>query len=135
MLQVRDNVMLAGELDDEFVTRIAGTDALVIDLRGDDQVGDERVRLAELDVDYIHYATGGSTPSPEHVLGFAQLLTAAGSREVVVHCVSGNRAGMMWAAHRIASGATLEAAQDEVGPIVTKEPIREAIKGFAVESD
>lgn len=127
-LVVSEQVTLAGALNEEFMASLEGTGTLVIDLRTAPELGDEPAQLERLGVDYVNLPIGRSVQSvPE----FSALLVAAGKRDVIVHCASGNRAGMLWAAHLIANGEELDDALQAVKPIVTKQPVEDAIVEFA----
>jgi len=50
---------------------------------------------------------------------------------VVVHCASGNRAGMLWGALQVSDGASLTDVQSELSGVLTKAPAIEGLEAFA----
>jgi rhodanese-related sulfurtransferase len=58
------------------------------------------------------------------------LLEANANRSVVMHCGTGNRAAMIWAALQMNQGQTADAVLASVGPLVTREPVEAAIRAY-----
>ena len=133
-LQVSPRVVLAGALSKDAVTTLRATQAIVIDLRHPQEGATDEARLmARHGIPWINLPQGRDTPSVEDVAYLDDVLAAWPGRNVVLHCATGNRAGKLWASRRIAQGATVEAAIEEVAAIVTMAPVRSAI-GAPVES-
>jgi rhodanese-related sulfurtransferase len=129
--QVAPNVLLAGELTEAGISALAGRGFLVVDLR----TADEGAEIEAEQLDREGIARAGLPVSKGlsrgQVAEFEQLLEENGERRIIVHCASGNRAGILWAAHLIEKGASLPEAQLRVAEIVTKEPARGAIEDYA----
>jgi uncharacterized protein (TIGR01244 family) len=131
--QVSPTVMLAGKLGPgaEDVLR-ASSIGTVIDLRtADEGTAAEQARLEASGFRYIAFPTPGTALAPERLAAFASLLMTESQRPVLLHCASGNRAGLMWALYRLDQGVPLATVLDEVAPVVTKDEVRAAIEAHA----
>ena len=132
VLQVSERVTLAGELQAGAAEQLASTGTLVVDLRSADQGASAEAReLALASVDYINLPQSAAAPTRADVMFLEELLAARGDQRVVIHCSSGNRAGLVWGALMLEQGAELANVLDAVGPIATKAPIRESIGEYA----
>lgn len=129
--QVSERVTLAGKLNPEALESLAGDGALVIDVRGlDEGIAAEQTMLEGLQGHYAHLPVPRKAPSQETVDALGRLLEGSGNRSVVIHCSSGNRAGLLWASHLISNGTALEKALEEVKPVTTKPKIITAINTY-----
>jgi protein tyrosine phosphatase (PTP) superfamily phosphohydrolase (DUF442 family) len=61
----------------------------------------------------------------------AVLADAPSESVVVLHCASGNRAGMMWAAGQVKQGRDLEEVLEQVSSVVTKAQAIDAVRAYA----
>ena len=129
--QVSQWVTLAGRIDHYSAESLKRDNTLVIDLRlAEEGLADEQDRLAKASVAYVHLPTERKVPNREQVRRLAKLLDDNPGRPILLHCSSGNRAGMLWAANLIEQGMTAAEALERVQPIVSKEPIRQAIRDY-----
>ena len=135
-LRVDDRVTLAGELEPAAVETLDALGALVVDLRAADEdgVAESRARFAGTAVRLVPLALDREAPNRAVVRQFAELLDSA-VKPVVVHCRSGNRAGLLWAIHLLEQGVPPEDALSAVDGIVTSDAIRESIANYAVRHE
>ncbi len=131
-LQVSDQVTLAGSLRSGAVEELAARNALVVDLRGTSEGADVEARdLALAGVTYVHLPQSAAPPPAQDVAFLRDLLAVNGDRPVIIHCSSGNRAGLLWGAYRLEQGRALPDVLAEVAPIATRAAIQEAIAQYA----
>lgn len=83
---------------------------------------DERVRKAGLD--YVSIEVPTKAPTPAQVEIFAGYVNDPATYPILVHCISSNRVGAMWALYRAANGVPGEIAIQE-GRTVGLKPSRE----------
>jgi uncharacterized protein (TIGR01244 family) len=134
LVAVSDNVMLAGALSPDAATQLHGTATVVIDLRtAAEGTAEESHALWRAGVTYINLPTTGAVPNPADVELFDSIIAANAGRPILVHCASGNRAGLLWAAHLLDTGASLPQARQAVAQVVTKAPVEAAIDGYAAQ--
>ena len=131
-LAVNAQVTLAGYPDNSLIEHIRENQGLVIDLRTTDEYANAP-SLASAGLEVVSLPIGEG-PLTETVAAFQSVVEAAGERKVWVHCASGNRAGLLWAAYQIEQGVDTEAAIDAVRPIATKKRTRQAIRNYASQS-
>lgn len=131
-LQVTPEVTLAGALSPMAAKLLAAGNTLVVDLRGDDEGADAEARALVLaGVDYVQLPQTAKPPATRDVDFLRDLLAANAHRPVVIHCRSGNRAGLLWGAYRLDQGGALPDVLEEVAPIATSQVIRQAIADYA----
>jgi protein tyrosine phosphatase (PTP) superfamily phosphohydrolase (DUF442 family) len=131
-LQVTETVTLAGLLPDAMIPSLQEEDVLVIDLRTPDEgIQTEVDLLSAENVEYVNIPVGRSPLERATVDRFSQLINGNFERKILVHCSSGNRAGILWAAYLIDKGVPVIDAVDKVLPVVTKEPAHQAILDYA----
>ncbi len=131
-LAVSDRVTLAGRLKPRSTAQLAAQNAMVIDLRAAAEEGrseDER-RLRDSNVRYHNIPMSGAVVSEKEVAALQRLLTSDPTSPVVLHCASGNRAALLWAALQITQGADRAVTIDQVAPIINSEAIVPAINSF-----
>ena len=135
-LRVGERVTLAGALKTDAVDTLRHEDAVVVDLRhADEGTSTERNRLADAGVTYYHLPMGGAAPEPATVATLAALLNDHPEQPLVIHCASGNRAGLLWASYLIDTGTSVEDALQAVAPIAVRASIRESIREYAIAND
>ena len=130
---IGDKLVIAGLLDlDALRTDFPGS-VLVVDLRTTSEgVTDEQVKAEKLGMKYRNIPVTGATILDEQVTALDDLLADASSESLVVlHCASGNRAGMMWAAGQVKHGRDLEDVLEQVAPVITKAPAIDAVRAYA----
>ena len=139
-IQVTAQVTLAGVMHPQQLSDAFSRGALVVDLRTPleiEQAVSETISATRdtpdgppPGLDYINLPMDERGVTPALMTAFQQIRIAAGERPIIVHCASGNRAGVLWAAHLMESGVTRDAALATVRPIVTKEPAVQAILDY-----
>lgn len=133
-LAVRDGVVLAGELDPAALDALEGTGAVIVDLTtGAEAASTERDRIAALGLEYHNLPVYGPILERDHLRELAALLGDRGDVPVILHCATGNRAAMVWAALELDRGEPLESVLASVDPLVNREPVRAAIEAHARE--
>lgn len=130
-LKVSKNVTLAGPITEFAQSELRDSDTLVIDLRLADEEGtlEEGARLSEAGIRYLHFPMGREV-TRDQVERFATALSENSDRPLLLHCSSGNRAGLLWAAHLIEQGGDAEQAIRLVSPIANRVPIQQAIRDY-----
>jgi len=104
----------------------------VIDLRNPEEgTADEAATLSSLGLQYINFPTGGTAPSSDRLAEFTALLDAAPEQRTLLHCASGNRAGMMWGLYRREQGIPLDQILSELHGVVTKEPLLDIVRTWS----
>jgi uncharacterized protein (TIGR01244 family) len=132
LLTVTDTVTLAGKLAPDAAAQLRGTNTVVIDLRTPAEgTADESHAMWRNGVTYINLPTTGQAPARSEIELFDAIVAVNSRRPILVHCASGNRAGMLWAAHLLDAGASLTSAKEAVAKVATKAPIQAAIDGYA----
>lgn len=120
-LRVKRGVVLSGVPEGEHLDRLARADVLVIDLRsaGEPGVLADRGRARAAGLEVRPLPTDGGMPEAATLERLRHWLAGAGDRPVLLHCRSGNRAGILWAAHRLEAGDRPEDVLAEVRPVLT----------------
>lgn len=79
---------------------------LVIDLRAPDEKGalEEEQLANELGINYQRIVVGRGAPDWDQIDKFSTLVENAEHYPILVHCVSSNRSGAIWALYRAKSG-------------------------------
>jgi protein tyrosine phosphatase (PTP) superfamily phosphohydrolase (DUF442 family) len=132
VLQVSDRVTLAGLLNEAAIDDLSAQGALVIDLRtAEEGIDVEQQKLSDAKVTYAHLPMGRKPLPVATVAALNVLLTDHSDQDVVIHCASGNRAGLLWAAHLLDAGTPLEDALATVADIATKTSTTDAIRAYA----
>ncbi len=133
ILRVRAHVELAGEIDPGRLRASYPGRLLVVDLRtADEGVADERAAAQALGIRYRNLPVDGAVIDPA-ALGYLEALLATRPEDemLILHCVSGNRAAMLWAALRIDAGEGADEVLESLDSIATKAPVREAVLDYA----
>ena len=135
--QVEDNVVLAGALDLDALRASREGTIRVIDRRTEGEgAPEEAAAAAALGISYTNIPVSSATIDSAQVAELKDALGAARPDElVVVHCRSGNRAGLLWGAAQLEAGVPLEVVQENVSGIVTSEPIAEGLESYAKQLD
>ena len=134
---VAPGVVLAGALDLQKLRDSHRGDIRIIDLRTEAEgTPEEAAAAGALGLSYANIPVAGALIEPGQVAELRGLLDAAQPGDlVVVHCGTGNRAGMLWGAAELERGVPLETVLEDVSGVVTKEPISDALEAYAAERD
>lgn len=135
--QVEDNVVLAGVLDLEALRAAHAGTIRVVDLRTEPEGAPEEAAAAEaLGLEYTNIPVSSATVDAAQVAALRSALDQAGEGDlVVVHCASGNRAGMLWGAMQLEAGVPLDQVKEAVSGVVTKAPVIEGLDAYAKTLD
>lgn len=87
----------------------------LVDLRGADEkgVGAEAKIARQLGLPRLHLPVTSRAPTAGQVSQFAELVEDAARYPILVHCVSANRVGAMWALYRASVGVNPTVAVEE----------------------
>jgi uncharacterized protein (TIGR01244 family) len=130
-LLVSESVTLAGELTEAQISTF-NHQTLVIDLRTAEEGSQaEAEMLGAANIRYVNIPMSRKPLNKKTVDQFSKLILDNANSKVLVHCSSGNRAGLLWAAHLINQGTNVDKALTLVRPIATKEGTRKAIRLYA----
>ena len=130
-LRINDQVTLSGYPDARMVDALQQSNALVIDLRHPDEMSSDAPSLARSQLDHVNIPVGRSPLVSSVVAQVRTAIEQAGERPVLIHCASGNRAGLVWAASLIDNGRETESAISDVRKVATKPQTLDAIREYA----
>lgn len=135
--EVDDGVMLAGSLDLDALRASHEGAVEIIDLRTEPEgTLDEAAQAETLGLKYTNIPVSSATVDPAQVDALRVALSAADPESlVIVHCASGNRAGMLWGAAQLANGIPLAIVQEKVATIMTKQPAIDGLDVYAKTLD
>lgn len=132
VLRVSDRVTLAGLLNEAAIDDLSDQGALVIDLRTTEEgIDAEQRKMSKANVTYAHLPMGRKPLPVATVNALKSLLADNSDQPVLIHCASGNRAGLLWAAHLLDAGTPLDEALAAVADIATKTTTTDAIRAYA----
>ena len=80
---------------------------------------------------YVSYPIRGGMPDRKTVASFSSIMREYEGQSVLVHCGSGNRAGIIWAAHLLDQGLSVDAALEQVSAVATRISSVKAIRAYA----
>jgi len=132
---VNQNVALAGRVNASGVETLKAEhyDA-VVDLRTPEEgIETERNALEGSGIEYINIPVGHDSLSENTTKKFSDTMDRLEGKKVLVHCQSGNRAGMMWGVYQTGRGVPLDEVLRSVQHSVTNESLLESIKQHAAE--
>jgi uncharacterized protein (TIGR01244 family) len=131
--KVDDRVVVAGLLDLEALERAHGKDVLIVDLRTEGEGAPQEAESAAAHgFAYANIPVSSATVDPDQVETLKMKLAGADPEAVVVvHCVSGNRAGMLWGAAALTEGASLESVKQSLDGVLNKQPAIDGLENFA----
>ena len=131
VLKVSDRVTLAGQLNPQVIDTLAQNKTRVIDLRTmEENIAFDQEKMQEAQIDYVHLPAGDLAIPQTTSTTLITLLAETPDAPVVIHCNSGNRAGLLWAIHLIDQGTAPEQALSVVAPLTTKAPVVDAITHY-----
>ncbi len=131
--EVDDGVVLAGTLDLAALRASHEGTIRVIDLRTEPEgTPVEAAAAADLGMVYTNIPVAGASIDPVQVGQLRDALSPSASEDlVIVHCASGNRAGMLWGAMLLEEGVPLTEVEEKVAGVVTKAPITGALEAYS----
>ncbi|MEZ5550485.1 MAG: sulfur transferase domain-containing protein [Pseudomonadales bacterium] len=132
-LWIGDNLVIAGPPDLPALKAGFPGAVVIIDLRtAEEGTATEQAQAQDLGLTYHNLPVDGANIRDEQVLALDALLNSAPQEALVVlHCASGNRAGMLWAAGEMRRGREVEDVLEQVAPVVTKAPVAAAVRAYA----
>jgi uncharacterized protein (TIGR01244 family) len=135
--QVEGNVVLAGALDLDQLRASHQGAIRVVDLRTEGEGAPEEAAAAEtLGISYTNIPVSSAAIDAAQVSALREALAAAGADDlVVVHCRTGNRAGLLYGAAQLEAGVPLDEVKESVSGIVTSAPINEGLESYAKKLD
>jgi protein tyrosine phosphatase (PTP) superfamily phosphohydrolase (DUF442 family) len=133
ILAVADGVVLAGVVDLTSLRSVQQGPVTVVDLRTEAEgVTAAAIVAGELGLTYHNLPVAGASIDPAQLNELRNLLDGRRDDEfMVIHCASGNRAGMLWGALALEQGENLEIVRAELAPILNKTPAIDALEEFA----
>lgn len=131
--RVDDRVVLTGLLDLEALEREHGSEVLIIDLRTEGEGAQREAEAAAAKgFGYANIPVSSAVVDPDQVERLRTTLASADPEAlVVVHCVSGNRAGLLWGALALTDGASLDSVKQSVDGVLTRQPAVDGLENFA----
>ena len=136
-LWIGDNLVLSGLLDLQALKDSFPGTVLIVDLRtAAEGTAEEQAAAAAFGMDYRNIPVAGVAIVDDQVAELDGILSQTSPDSLVVlHCASGHRAGMLWAANQINKGQNVDDLLEQLAPLVTKEPVIDAIRTFAGGQD
>lgn len=130
---VSDRLIVAGLTD---LNTLADSDpgkVLIVDLRTEGEGAPEEAASAEaLGFGYANIPVSSAVVDPNQVDALRTTLAGVDPETlVVVHCVSGNRAGMLWGALALTEGESLESVKQSLDGVLTRQPAIDGLENFA----
>jgi uncharacterized protein (TIGR01244 family) len=134
---INDRLVIAGLVDLEALKAAHGDNVLVVDLRTEAEgVPAEREAAGTLGLSYENIPVSSVVVDPDQVARLSSVLAGVDADTlVVVHCVSGNRAGMLWGASRVQAGDSLGSVKASLAPVLNKQPPIGGLEAFAASLD
>jgi rhodanese-related sulfurtransferase len=130
--QISPGILLAGKLYPGALELLDPAETLILDLRTPAEgTADEAVAAEQRGILYRNVPVAGAGISADDLDAVAAVLAEAGSRTVVVHCATGNRAGMIWGGLQLRRGLSLATVMADLDGVVTMPPIHDALARFA----
>ena len=121
LLEISEHLTLAGTLDPAVVTTLP-RDTILVDLKTLEEGTDvERAFVEGQGLRYENFPIGADGLKQEQLDNFAAVLQHNPNIPILLYCRSGNRAGLLYAAHLVASGMTADTAWNVVQPLVRPE--------------
>ena len=130
---VDEGVVVAGLLDLDALRAEHPGKVLVVDLRTEPEgTPEEAAKAQSLGLGYRNIPVSSAIVDPNQVATLNQMLAdAEPDTLVVVHCVSGNRAGMLWGAAALEQGIALDEIQARLEGVLTKQPTIDGLEAYA----
>jgi len=134
-LWIGDNLVVAGLIDLDALKASFPGSVLVVDLRTPPEgTAEEAAAAAALGMLYRNIPVAGVSIDDAQVTELNTVLNDTSPDSLVVlHCASGNRAGMLWAAGQIREGGDVEDLLEQLSPVLNKPPAIEAVRTYAAD--
>jgi protein tyrosine phosphatase (PTP) superfamily phosphohydrolase (DUF442 family) len=130
--EVAPGIVLAGGLHPDALDRLQPGETLMIDLRTPSEGAVDGAAEAERRaIGYLNVPVNGAEFGSAQLDAVAEALARAGSRTVVLHCATGNRAGMIWGAVQLRHGVPLDTVLADLAPVVTRDSVRDALAAYS----
>ena len=131
-VSVGEGVVLAGLLNMKVLLAQPAATTVVVDLRtAAEGISEEAEVLREGAYEYHHLPVSGATIDADQVAALSNIAADSAGKTVIVHCRSANRAAMLWGAHLLNHGQTLEQTLSAVGPALTGRANKKALRTFS----
>lgn len=126
-LRLRPQIATAGLLKNGAAPKLKALGfATVVDLRGPEEGAPaERAAVKDAGLRYFNIPVTNGLPSEVQIADFARIVEDPGAAPLLIHCVSANRVGAMWALYRAYQGVPPDLALEEARTIGLR-PDREA---------
>lgn len=107
-----NNISTGGSIGSKgFLTLADGGFDIIIDARTvAEGTATEQKQVEALGMQYFNLPIDGRSIPQAHVSALAKILTQNKGKKILLHCVSGNRAGALWAEYQINQGTNPKAA-------------------------
>ena len=114
-VRISPGVATGGRLAEGAVSRLKASGfRTIVDLRGPAEgVGSERLSAEAAGLRYVNIPVTPGGPSDSQVAEFARVVDHPGAEPILVHCVTGIRAGAMWTLYRVSKGVPVAKAVEE----------------------
>jgi rhodanese-related sulfurtransferase len=134
-VSVGEGVVLAGVLNMDVVLAQPSATTVVVDLRtAAEGISREAEILRERAYEYHHLPVSGATIDADQVAALSNIAADSAGKTLIVHCRSANRAAMLWGAHLLNHGQTLEQTLSAVGPVLTGRANKKALRAFSTHA-
>ena len=137
MAHVDDQVVVAGLIDLDTLRTTHPGEIMLVDLRTPAEGAAAEAEAAEAHgIDYANIPVSSAVVDPDQVHQLRSVLAGAGPETlVVVHCVSGNRAGMLWGASELTGGQSVATVRASLEGVLTKQPAIDGLEAYARSLD
>jgi len=134
---VDDRVVVAGLIDLDTLRTAYPGEIMLVDLRTPAEGAAAEAAAAEVrGIGYANIPVASVVVDPDQVHQLRSVLAGAGPETlVVVHCVSGNRAGMLWGASELTDGRSVATVRASLESVLTKQPAIDGLEAYARSLD
>jgi protein tyrosine phosphatase (PTP) superfamily phosphohydrolase (DUF442 family) len=130
---IGDRTYVTGLIDLEALAAAHGSDVMIVDFRTPEEgVAEEAAAAAALGMAHHNLPVSSPEVDAAQVDALGTLLNSVGpDTQVVLHCVSGNRAAMLWGAWALTEGAELSDVHSEVEGVLTSQRLIDGLDAYA----
>lgn len=133
-LIVEAGLVIGGELREPLPAD--APEAIVVDLRNPEEgTASELLRVQAAGHQYLNLPMEGYGFTPAYLNALGRLLAGRGDRPLWLHCATGKRAAVLYAAHRLRQGESFASLEARLAPLLTTEASREALAALAADGD